>query len=586
MQRATFTLLRPIHWIALVVMVISAGYALTGFMHPAMAFTVAAVLTFLLKALVETTAEAVHTRRPVMCSAALVGTVLIASITVALTAATLYAKVFATPSAIQDWTIRREPVERELQRTLSLANTAHAAMAAWAGDAALKAEQEARDAGGGSCPNRPDTKGARGPVYYFRDNDAKIAVALAADLKGLLDTAQASTATLLAQAKPTEFAAVNAGFNAANKAADDISRLTGGGSYASATAKLLGAQRMMAIELAGGQSVTCGDQARLTHIERASEALNALAAVKAMPRMAPGVDVSNAHEVLSRSMLRSFNGVLAMVTLGRAGNFADDALMTGAMKNGMLNRETLAFVISIMAEVAVILTALLLVRLGRAPYVDNAVSWIDDVQARHPSPGAARAALLGIARRLANVFYVQASATPAGDQAMEVLDAVPTGTGTGNGFGEIALFDDPACRAREAQWAQPLLPYHFASGSKDFAIIPIAPDTRQVRSMAHALRAQGQFHCLSAAAPAKVFSDKPEVVAQMLASYGDAWRQLQFEVFSIGESFSQLLRLQSIGPGLAAVPAGSAASPDSPWSKRTRHVPFSQKLAARPSSKA
>ena len=62
-QRASFTPLPLMHGIALVVMLISAGYALTGFMHPAMAFTVAAVLTFLLKDLVETTAEAVRTRR-------------------------------------------------------------------------------------------------------------------------------------------------------------------------------------------------------------------------------------------------------------------------------------------------------------------------------------------------------------------------------------------------------------------------------------------------------------------------------------------------------------------------------------------
>lgn len=585
-QRASFTLLRLIHWIALVVLVISAGYALTGFMHPAMGFAVAAVLTFLLKVLVETTAEAVRARRIVLGVATLAGAVLVTSITVSLTAATLYAKVFAKPSAIHDWTLRRALIEREMQGVLALANTAHAAMVAWAGDAQKKAASEGAGGadGGGSCPNRPDTKGVRGPVYHFRADESGVATALAAELAGLVNAAKASSQTLVDLPKPLDFAAVKAGFEASNRAADDISRLTGGGSYASATVKVLDARRTSAIELPGGQSVTCGDSARLTHIERAATALGELAAVKAMPRQQPGVDVSDEHDVLSRSMLRSFNGVLAMVTLGRAGNFSDDALMIDALKTGLLNRETLAFVISIMAELAVVLTALLMVRQGSMPYPDNMVSWIDRLQAGNQPPISARGAWLGLARRMANLFYAQPtpiSPSLHGGQAVAAAPAGASGTGT-SGFGSIELFDDPLCREREAQWARPLLEFHFPWGDRDFIVIPIAADTRQVRSMAHALRAQGQFNCLSASAPAKVLADKPDVVAQMKARYGEAWRHLRFEVFGIGEAFAQLLRLQDIGPAAAAMPVAAAVAADAPWAGRGRHVPLNHRLAVRP----
>lgn len=564
------------HWTAVVMLAGSAALALSGFMAMAAAVALATVLTFLLKTQVERAAESFIAKQRAQGILFAIGALMIVCITVALTAATLYAKVFALPSAISDWTLRREPLERELQRVLALSSTAQASMSDWAKDASAKAALEGREGGGGSCPNLPQTGGSRGPVAKWREDDSTIAASLAAELKTLTDAAQASTAAVVALPKPSEFLAVKAGFAAANKASDEISKLTGGGNYAADTVRVLESRRISTIEREGQPATTCGDTARLTYIDRATVALGALAALKPMPRMQPGVDVSDPHDVLSRSLLRSFNGALAMATLGRAGSFNGDHLMQDALKkNGMINSETLAFAISILAEVALVLTSLLMVRQGSAPYADNVVSWIDGDEQRHPSPGPVRTMARGLAKRLANLFYAE---KPAANGTVTIgLDTLAPEAAASSGFGNVDLFDDPACRAREAKWAQPLLPFHFPWGDRDFVVLPIAPDTRQVRRMAHALRAQGQFDCISASAPAKALADKPDMVAHMEQQYGDEWRRMHYEIFEVRPAYAQVLRLQDIGDALVPV----QALPQTPADPQ-RHLPLSHRLAQRP----
>lgn len=577
--RASFTLLPLMHWISVVMLAGSAALALSGFMAMAAAVAGASVLTFLLKTLVEQAAESFIAKQRAQGILFAIGAMLIVCFTVALTAATLYAKVFALPSAISDWTLRREPLERELQRVLALGSTAQASMSDWAKDASAKAALEGQEGGGGSCPNLPKTEGKRGPVAKWREDDSTIAASLAAELKSLTDAAQASTATVVALPKPSEFLAVKAGYAAANEASDDISKLTGGGNYAADTVRVLEVRRISSIERPGLTATTCGDTARLTYIDRATVALGALAALKPMPRMQPGVDVSDPHDVLSRSLLRSFNGALAMATLGRAGSFNGDHLMQDALKkNGMINIETLAFAISILAEVALVLTSLLMVLQGRAPYADNVVSWIDGDEQRHPSPGPVRTMARGLAKRLANLFYAE---KPAANGTISLDTRAPEAAAS-TGFGNVDLFDDPACRAREVQWAQPLLPFHFPWGDSDFVVLPIAPDTRQVRRMAHALRAQGQFDCISASAPAKALADKPDMVAHMQQQYGDEWRRMQYEIFEVRPAYAQVLRLQDIGNALVPVQALPQTPADPPWAVPQRHLPLSHRLAQRP----
>jgi hypothetical protein len=593
-----FTFLRLMHIVAMLVLIISGGYALAGYMHPVMSYTVSTVLSLLLKVLVETAAHSWRARSFLGASGAALGAVFIASLTVALTAATLYAKVFAGPSASMDFTAHRTPLEREAQRLLAQAAAAQTAMTTWATDAAAKAKQEEQQ--GGSCPNRADTGGKRGPVTHFRESDGKIAAALAAELKVLSDSAQSSTSALVALPKPKAFVDVQAGFTAMNKAADDISRLAGSASQSMAMVKVLEERRVASIEASGGAVISCGDMARLTHIQRAADALTGLAGASTMARVQPGVDVSDPQEVLTRSMLRSMNAVLSLASFGYAGSFGDDRLMLQELKrNGWLNSQTLALVLSTLAEVSVVFTALLLVFHGRAPFSDTLVGWLRGADKRNPHPSAMHAVALAMSRRLANLFYVESAG---GGHATQVLDAAQASTG----FGDIELVDDPTCRPKYAAFAEALLPYHYPWADKDYVVIPVAPQLRQVRSMAHALRAQGQFHCISASAPAKSLESKPDIVAQMQTQFGDAWRRMQYEVFEVVKpAFAQLMRLQgidSLNPLSAA--AASSAMPGRGASRRywsasgdladygsstaggslnlRRHIPLRHKLALRP----
>ena len=79
-----------------------------------------------------------------------------------------------------------------------------------------------------------------------------------------------------------------------------FARLTGSGSYAPSTLKTLESRLSSAIELPDGESVTCGDGARITYLDRARDALEAMNRLKAMPRMVP-----QPEESTRRSPLRS-----------------------------------------------------------------------------------------------------------------------------------------------------------------------------------------------------------------------------------------------------------------------------------------
>ena len=100
-------------------------------------------------------------------------------------------------------------------------------------------------------------------------DDARIAGSIANELRGLIDNATSNTKALTALPKPKDFADVKAGMDVANKALDDVARLTGGGNFAQGTIKALEAREASLIELRNGETVGCGDGARLALIDRA-----------------------------------------------------------------------------------------------------------------------------------------------------------------------------------------------------------------------------------------------------------------------------------------------------------------------------
>jgi hypothetical protein len=582
--RTTFTLLPLMHWISVLILAGSGALALAGFMHLAVAVASAAVLTYLLKAAVQRAAQAFMVRKLMLGLLCCAGGALVASVTVGLNAATLYASVFAKPSAIAEWTARREPHERELQRVLALAGTAQTALTVWAQDARAKAAREGAENGGGSCPNLADTGGSRGPVAKWREDDSTIAQSLATELESLSDGARRSTALLLGLPKPTDFAAVKAGYEAANRASDDITRLTSDGSYAAATVGELERRRTSTIERSGQAAVTCGDSARLAFIDRATVALSALSALKPMPRMEPGMDLSDPHDVLSRSLLRSFNGVAAMATLGFAGSFNGDRLMQEALKtNGLINSQTLAFGLSFLAELAVIGTALLMVRQGQAPFVDNAVSWIRAEEQAHADASRVRRLVRGAAKRLVNAFYVVETDPAPADAAAAVRPGQPEHLdvpGLPAESSVIQLPDDPRLsREREAEWTGLLLAHHVPWGDIDLVMIPVTPEHAPVAQMARALFYQGQATLLASAAPARLLNE-PEVATHLAHANGPDWQQHLYQVFMLAPGYAQVMRLRAIRGQAGALPTVQVSSPSS--GRHAAHQPLSHRLARRP----
>ena len=88
-NRAHFTLLPLMHWVAVVMLAGSAIVALSGFLSLPAAVAAGTVLTFLLKTLLEQAIEAFYGRRWVFGTVYAVGGFAIVCVTTALTAATL-----------------------------------------------------------------------------------------------------------------------------------------------------------------------------------------------------------------------------------------------------------------------------------------------------------------------------------------------------------------------------------------------------------------------------------------------------------------------------------------------------------------
>ncbi|MBQ0942245.1 hypothetical protein KAK07_02730 [Ideonella sp. 4Y16] len=609
---AQFTPLRILHLVSLLILMASVAFALNAYMIVFAAAGIALVLVGLLHVLLEGLAHAIMRRAYLEAAMFGAGALLVVSITAALTAANLDSTMFATPASKRQLTEIRGPMERELQRVIGQAETAHAAMLAWAEDAGRKAEIEKTK--GGSCPNRVNTQGIEGPVTLWRKDDSQIAATLAKDLSALLDTARERTNELVALGKPSDFSGVKDVYEKANAAVDAAALLTAGGSYAPGALRTLESQRISNITYGGGQTVNCGDSGRLVLIERAHFALTALAAVQPPPRMQPAVDVSDRNDVVTRALLRSINTVASVLTFGQAGSFAGDQAMTHALKtNGVWNIETLPMTLAAIAETTLAISTLLLVRLGRPPFSDNVIDWLRAAREGGRPHGVVRRLLLTIATRLGNLFYV----VP--ETSAPVAPSMASGGGRGArgrpGFEPLALPPEPDCRQREAGFAMELLPYHLAVTDRDFLIIPIDAQTQRVRNMAHVLRAQGVLQALNTSAARDLVRMHPEVGEWLDMVYpqdslqrhqdqsGTWWSRLfkarpaqgdqrRFQVFQIEPTYAQFMRLRHLdqltafpAPArLGHVPAATSSADDVPAVHPTagRHVSLRRLLAQRP----
>lgn len=111
--------------------------------------------------------------------------------------------------------------------------------------------------------------------------------------------------------------------------------------------------------------------------------------------------------------------------------------MQDALKLGVVNRETLGFVLSLLIELSVLATELVLARRGSVPFSSNLVDWIRAQAHEKPRPGRLQLLLRRLAKAVANLFFA-VSPMPAARAAA----ATSTGPGHG-GFGPVELAPDP-----------------------------------------------------------------------------------------------------------------------------------------------
>ena len=292
-----------------------------------------------------------------------------------------------------------------------------------------------------------------------------------------------------------------------------------------------------------------------------------------MPHIEPTVDLADPTDVVTRGWLRGFNGIAWVASFGKVGQFSDDPLMQEALKTGVINRETIGFMLALLVEASVVFTAFVLARSGAAPFSENLVDWIRTRQARNPEPDSLQRLLLGAAKAAANVLYAEQPA----ESARPTLAVQPPAPDAST-FGDVDLGPDPAFPSRETLWSEELLAWHFPWADRDFLILPLTADTRRARTMAHALRARGVVSCLSSTATHSDLADKRPVARHMQEVLGDRWKTVDYEVFEVAAAFAQVLRLALIGPDrprALPTPAAQDAHPS------LRHKPLRRKLAER-----
>lgn len=569
-----FSTARLLHAMALAVMFAALSNALSGITGnlPA-ALALGLIFTGLLKLQVQAAAEAAVRRQWWRMAAAAAGVLLVGGTTTALTAATLYERFFAVPSAVRDFSARREPVERALRRTVGTAEVAVGALQAWAKDAAAKAQRERTE--GGSCPARPDTRGMPGVIARWRDDDAAGAAQQAQQLGATVQQARQALDTLAALPRPADYDGVRAGLAAANRALDAAAALGAGGHITPATLAALRQRAQAGIVLRSGEVMACGDGVRALLVAQADAALAKLAAETPLPRLQPGVDLSDRHDLATRAWLRGYNGLLMIATLGAAGSFADDPLMQAALREqGVLNRETLMFVIAMLAEAAVVMTALLARRQGGAPVSPGLAAWLEAGNRPSEAGGGTvrpmwQRGLLRAAQWLAGLFFVRPGAP-----------ALPAPAGVHGSAAAVPWRVDPACRPREAAWAAALRPWTFQWRQRAYLLLPLVPTTEPVRHMAHALRDQGALRCLSSSAAGASLSLRADMAQRLQTELGESWPTLAFEVFELGRDYAQVLRLQAVA-GLPVPPTEPAREASEPGPRPPPHRSLRARLALR-----
>ena len=555
-----FSLAVPAMLIAYAVLLGAVAYSLHAFMGWAAALPVAAVMTFVFGQLVAITVQ--RGLRSAVGVAALIGTLAVGTVTTSLAYATYYAKTSASESARRDLLLKQERAEREVQRVVTLASSAQLAIDEWARDALEKSQMEVAD--GGTCPGRESAFKA-GPISNWRRDDARVAGTLARELKTYVDGARQAALAVAQLPQPADFTAIKANYAALNTAIDRAASLSKGG-FVGGAITTLADRRSSQIDHPRG-SMSCGDSGRLSLIERASVELDKLSDTQPMARLAPAIDLDQPMDVVTRGLVRGANMSAYFLSFGHLGNFSDDPLLAEAIKvSGWINRETVPFLLSLLAEAGVLLTSFIAAQAGRAPFRLALPDWVRHEEAVLPEPGTPQRWARRAAKLLSNLFWTEGHRTPT--RVHGYTTGVHAGALTVQGhaapessnFAPIDLVPDPTLRQRERDFALRLAEWHHPWGMEDFVVLPFQPATKDERHMARALASHGLMRCVNSSAGWKMLEQRAPLTQALRDKLGSDCEQPLYEIWHVEPSYGHLLRLAAIDQHSAAMPATIDAS--------------------------
>jgi hypothetical protein len=531
---------------AQLLLLVAVANALQAFMQWAAALLLAGILVYLFSKMVDLVLD--PSVRKLIRVLALASAALLATLTVGMSASTLWIKMFAQTSVANLFQKELETTERALSATNNLVASTASALAAWQADAKLKADLEYLE--GGTCPRRAASLGKRGPVFYLRRDDERVAFALAKDLDHWATTLNRAIQALKKTPKATVFNEVSQAMTVANIAIEAALPLTKNGAFSEAALRSLNARKaqMVAVD-EDGTGHPCGDASRIELIERSIAAVSSLAQLPALPRMAPSVDLTRPEDVTVRGWLRSAN--LAASLIGLAGNFNDDPLWRDAKQmNGSINRESLSFIMAIILELAVVLTkvALTLQKGGSPPFasdlVANAGHWISKSTTTTWRNFLAQMFI----KSWCNLFYREVNHQPSFNGPHLFPTSEPKASVQSDdslldsGFMPMRLGDDPKFSARVKAQTEKLLPYYVPWGDVQILVIPQLKATDHVLSIARHLANHAQLKILSNSHTVSELAIHPTATAKLaLALSGSEWQEAPLAIYEARGHFSNYL---------------------------------------------
>ena len=338
---------RVCHLAALTVMSLLVAGSLTAYFPSIAALALAGVLTWSFSTVVKIAVSTEHTRIRI---GAIAAALVIGVVTVGSSAAKIYSSGFGQASLVRSLAEQRTVALAAIDRTLGDARAAQAQLEIWAKESSRLAALEAT--AGATCPGLSRSRGVRGPITFFREADASEAAAMSTAIAAAVAPLERRRASISPKMAVDMDGALRDA-DIVNAAVGEANAVIGGAALAGARSSL---ERRAGAEPENGR---CGDAARASMIQNA---MTAVAAVTGTPRLAelnPPVNLRNPQEATARGLLRSGNLLMALFTLGAAGDFSDDPLLEAALKRGVLNSETLAVFVALIIELSVVVTSIL-----------------------------------------------------------------------------------------------------------------------------------------------------------------------------------------------------------------------------------